>query len=417
MTQRLVAIAFAATLTAGCGLLPGGGEDSTQSLPPAQATEAVEAPPTTTPSPLLNAAQAVLSAASSVLPDSEQADFADADSEAAPDDQAPSRPLLEVADDTGEPAPGSEESDPALDTASQATAEQLRDPTACRHADYGAWTVTRIRDGSCVGFVAENPGTVVGLVCRWTGQRQHAMDVFVILPPLAEDDEIVDLRLRYWVLPLQVFGPDGGPDDESAGWLAWTEFARQPMPWTEAEEGLLLSNLALADTSDAAAAPLRESEAQHQSDTALSQSAAESPGEAEDDGDAEAEAERDPSSSERHPTRVAFAPDNFIDEFIDEPTSILARFGDENAVRYGRPFELWLEAKFTVLPESEEESDDSEPEPELLDPIRVIFPLTGAAQALRVAADDCERLNRNAAFDGETSSHLLDGFALESSDS
>ena len=299
------------------------------------------------------------------------------------------------------------------------------DLTACAEAQYGDWIVTRIRDGSCAGYVTEGSETAFGLVCRWVGERRHAMHAFAVLPPFAELNEqepIDSLEVRYWVLPIAQF---------ASAWRDW-EIARVPPPWIEPERGLLTGGLD-SDAADEATGRISE-DLEELEESGVAGTASELFGELEaadaaevvrrllgglgedddarliveqpsglDEGDDAGALPARPSGGP-HPARVAFAPGAHLERLIDGQNPILALFGDTNAVRYGRPYELWLEARITAIRDDEEE---------LLEPQRAIFTLTGASEAVSIVTDDCLRLNREATFDSESSSHLLDGFAVD----
>ncbi len=218
------------------------------------------------------------------------------------------------------------------------------------------------------------------------------MHVFAVLPPFAGAGEITDVRMRYWVLPITQYASDP--------WVDWEVPAPSPSPWTEPEDGLLTGPLDADRAGDAIAELLGDLDAD-----GVAEAAEEPLGGLDSDDDAEAIVEQ--PSGGPHPVRVAFAPDDLVDELIGGQDARLVLFGDANGVRFGRPYELWFEAKMTVLPDGEDA------EPEELVPERVIFPLTGASEAVSIVTDDCLRLNREATFDSESSSHLLDGFAVD----
>ncbi|MCY3948586.1 MAG: hypothetical protein OXF61_05230 [Acidimicrobiaceae bacterium] len=377
--QRFAAAVSTAVLLGGCGLLPWGGDDEAGTPPPAAGATTVpaEAPATT-------AAPAVVVLSPADVPQ-EASTAADSVSDLV--DSVPE--AVDAISDTEDVV--HESAAPA-----QAETEHSSDPTGCAETSHGEWTVGRIRDGSCAGWAeaAEGePGTAFGLVCRWVGPREHEMAVFARYPHLDERLVVSASGFRYWILPVLRHGHESGRQN---GWQA----AELPAPSIEAEGGLLIARREAPPQTEAGEASPLDPQSSDLAESATTRAAGSSEAHPYDDAD---------------PARVVFAPARAVDDFATGEDALLTLFGGSNAERFGRPLELWLEGKLTVLEEAAEgeteEGEEDEPEPMLLDE-RAIFPLTGAAQALRIVTEDCRRLNRDASLGDEAAARLLDGFVL-----
>ncbi|MYB82625.1 MAG: hypothetical protein F4X53_13505 [Acidimicrobiales bacterium] len=388
--SALACVVALTVLSAGCGLLPGGDDAS----PPAPAvTQAVAT--TETPAATTEPSQVELVDPAAVAPDDAlEAEVFDAAT------QTPTTTtevvLIEV-----EPPP----------------VTVLDDPTECADRELGAWTVARLRDGACAGWVRGTgweiggppaDDTFLGLVCHWTGEeqtdagtvQQGEVKVFTVLPTIAGSAEIdpVPSRFRWWVFPLE---------RHASAWRRWA-LVPPPPPHVYHDDGLLRGPLA-----ESLAARMASPQTTDPADALLEQSSGA------ELADEPTSASADASASDGvHPARVAFAPSAVTSDLVgdqddegdgDDPDGevpVLRRYSDPEERRFGRPFEIWLEAVIWTEAEEDEEAsagafldpegggeDPEEQEPEIE---RWTFPLVGAADALRIVADDCAALNEGA---------------------
>ena len=378
----LSACGFAlAVLCAGCGLLPGGDDAS----PPATAAPQAAAEPATTetPSATTQPSQVELVDLAAVSPDNAlEAEVFDAAA------QTPTTTTEVVQIEVVEPPV----------TVSD-------DPTECAEQEFGAWTVARLRDGACAGWVrgtgweiggAPADDTFLGLACHWTGEeevdgetvQQGEVKVFAVLPTIAGADEVESNRFRWWVFPLE---------RHASAWRSWSLVPEAP-PGTDHDNGLLLG-------------PLAESLAERMRSPQADATSEQSPGTASADEPTSAGAEASASDGV-HPDRVAFAPSAVTDSLLGDQdhegdgddsggeVPVLARYSDPDERRFGRPFEIWLEAQITVAAEEDEgtsaeefldpSAEEEEPEIEFA---RWTFPLVGASEAVRIVTDDCAALD------------------------
>ena len=373
-----------AVLCAGCGLLPGGNDASPPATvaPQAAAESATtETPATTTQPSQVELVQPPAEAPGAAL---EADDFIDATPTPTTTTEAV---LIEV-----EPPPV---------TVSD-------DPTECAEREFGAWTVARLRDGACAGWVrgtgweiggAPADDTFLGLACHWTGEeevdgetvQQGEVKVFAVLPTIAGADEVESNRFRWWVFPLE---------RHASAWRSWSLVPEAP-PGTDHDNGLLLG-------------PLAESLAERMRSPQADATSEQSPGTASADEPTSAGAEASASDGV-HPDRVAFAPSAATDDLAgdqdregdgDDPDGevpVLRRYSDPDERRFGRPFEIWLEAQITVAAEEDEEASaekftnpeggGEDPEEQENNFERWTFPLAGASEAARIVTDDCAALD------------------------
>ncbi|WP_419910593.1 hypothetical protein [Candidatus Poriferisodalis sp.] len=254
----------------------------------------------------------------------------------------------------------------------------------CAERTLGEWTVSRLRDGSCASRVISRESTgdesitldgddrssedasgsddaesedatagegVVGLVCRWVGEGEFDVEMYVQLPSYTIEEEWRGFRARLWVLPVARYA------SATRAWPA-AEFGEE---LTTAEQGLLIEGA-------------------------------------------------DPTRVAFYPDDGAEDLDAFSATEVGDIPSV---FGARGTTRFGRPLELWIETARDVVQEEQEDqtADDeaqdvpSEEETETL-VWRAIFPLSGAAAAAEIVGEDCNRLNLRPTYE----TYDIDGF-------